>query len=155
EVPHHPSAARPAPAQRSRDSASLGGTATRGDTTKPAGAAAGNTMTTPDGRTIQLPPGVTEAMVRSAFQKGRSGQQLTPAEQNAMTAMRAAFQRGGGGGGGGGAGGGMRRGGDVSSYIVFALRKGQPTPVQIRTALSDLADIEVLSGLTDQAPVVV
>ena len=71
-----------------------------------------------------------------------------------MTAMRAAFQRGGGGGGGGGAGG-MRRGGDISSYIVFALRKGQPTPVQIRTGLSDLDYIEVLSGLTEQDTVLV
>ena len=156
QVQQQLAAVQPAPAQTSRDSASLGGTATRGDTTKPVGAAASNTMTTPDGRTIQLPPGVTEAMVRSAFQKGRSGQQLTPAEQNAMTAMRAAFQRGGGGGGGGGgAGGGMRRGGDVSSYIVFALRKGQPTPVQIRTGLSDLDYIEVLSGLTEQDTVLV
>jgi len=157
QVQQQLAAAQPASAQTSRDSASLGGTATRGDTTKPVGAAAGNTMTTPDGRTIQLPPGVTEAMVRSAFQKRMSGQQLTPAEQNAMTAMRAAFQRGGGGGGGGGAGGGgMRRaGGDVSSYIVFALRKGQPTPVQIRTGLSDLDYIEVLSGLTEQDTVLV
>ena len=156
QVQQQLAAAQPASAQTSRDSASLGGTATRGDTTKPVGAAASNTMTTPDGRTIQLPPGVTEAMVRSAFQKRMSGQQLTPAEQNAMTAMRAAFQRGGGGGGGGGgAGGGMRRGGDVSSYIVFALRKGQPTPVQIRTGLSDLDYIEVLSGLTEQDTVLV
>ena len=158
QVQQQLAAAQPASAQTSRDSASLGGTATRGDTTKPVGAAAGNTMTTPDGRTIQLPPDVTEAMVRSAFQKRMSGQQLTPAEQNAMTAMRAAFQRGGGnggGGGGGGAGGGMRRGGDVSSYIVFALRKGQPTPVQIRTGLSDLDYIEVLSGLTEQDTVLV
>ena len=134
--------------QTNRDSASLGGgTAARGDSAR-----SGNTMTMPDGRTIQLPPGVTEAQVRSAFQKRMSGQELTPADQNAMAAMRAAFQRGGGGG----AGGGMRRGGgDVSSYIVFTLRKGQPTPVQIRTGLSDLDYIEVLSGLTEQDTVLV
>jgi len=115
-------------------------------------------MTMPDGRTIQLPPGVTEAQVRSAFQKRMSGQELTPAEQSVMTAMRAAFQRAGGGGGGGGGagGGGMRRsGGDASSYIVFTLRKGQPTPVQIRTGLSDLDYIEVVSGLTEQDTVLV
>jgi len=136
------------------DSASLGGgTATRRDSTP-----GGNTMTMPDGRTIQLPPGVTEAQVRSAFQKRMSGQELTPAEQSVMTAMRAAFQRAGGGGGGGGGagGGGMRRsGGDASSYIVFTLRKGQPTPVQIRTGLSDLDYIEVVSGLTEQDTVLV
>ncbi len=137
------------------DSASLGGgTATRGDSAR-----GGNTMTMPDGRTIQLPPGVTEAQVRAAFQKRMSGQELTPAEQNVMTAMRAAFGRAGGGGGGGGGGaggGGMRRsGGDASSYIVFTLRKGQPTPVEIRTGLSDLDHIEVVSGLTEQDTVLV
>jgi HlyD family secretion protein len=147
-------AASQAPAnQVNRDSASLGG----GTTARRDSAGGGNTMTTPDGRTIQLPPGVTEAQVRSAFQKRMSGQDLTPAEQNVMTAMRAAFQRaGGGGGGGGGAGGGTRRsGGDASSYIVFTLHKGQPTPVQIRTGLSDLDYIEVVSGLTEQDTVLV
>src|SRR5206468_4030995 len=145
-----------------RDSASLGGGVASRDSTarrdSAATAGGGTTMTTPDGRTIQLPPGVTEAQVRSAFQKRMSGQELTPAEQSVMTAMRAAFQRAGGGGGGGGGagGGGMRRsGGDASSYIVFTLRKGQPTPVQIRTGLSDLDYIEVVSGLTEQDTVLV
>ncbi len=148
-------AAQQSPTQTSRDSASLGGgTAAHGDSAaRRDSAAKGNTMTTPDGRTIQLPPGVTEAQIRSAFQKRMSGQELTPAEQNVMAAMRAAFQRGGGGGG---AGGGRRAGGgDISSYIVFTLRKGQPTPVQIRTGLSDLDYIEVLSGLTEQDTVLV
>jgi HlyD family secretion protein len=147
-------ARQPAPANR--DSASLGGggqtrgdSATRRDSTAPA--AGTNTMTTPDGRTIQLPPGVTEALVRSAFQKRMSGQELTPAEQSAMTAMRAAFQRAGGGQGGSG----MRRAADVSSYIVFVLRKGKPAPLQIRTGLSDLDYIEVVNGLTEQDTVLV
>jgi len=143
-----------------RDSASLGGgvanrdSAARRDSAKATG---GSTMTMPDGRTIQLPPGVTEAQVRSAFQKRMSGQELTPAEQNAMSAMRAAFQRAGGGqgGGGGGGGGGMRRGGDQSSYIVFVLKQGKPTPVQIRTGLTDLDYIEVVNGLTEQDTVLV
>src|SRR5438552_4176919 len=69
-----------------------------------------------------------------------------------MAAMRAAFQRSGGGGG---AGGRRAGGGDASSYIVFTLRKGQPTPVQIRTGLSDLDYIEVVSGLTEQDTVLV
>jgi len=116
--------------------------------------AGGNTMTTPDGRTIQLPPGVTEAQVRAAFQKRMSGQPLSADEENAMRAMRAAFQRAGGGGAGGG---GFRRagGGDVSSYIVFVLRKGQPTAVNVRTGLTDLDYIEVVSGLTEQDTVLV
>jgi HlyD family secretion protein len=136
----------------SRDSASLGGGTARRDTT----AAGGNTMTTPDGRTIQLPPGVTEALVRSAFQKRMSGQDLTPAEQNAMAAMRQMMMRGGGGGGSGAGGGGFRRNtGEPSSYIVFTLKKGKPTPVQIRTGLTDLDYIEVVSGLTEHDTVLV
>ena len=141
-----------------RDSASLGGgtarrdsTAAKPDSAKPAG---GNTMTTPDGRTIQLPPGVTEAQIRSAFQKRMSGQELTPAEQSAMAAMRQMMQRAGGGGGAGG--GGFRRNtGEASSYIVFTLKNGKPTPVQIRTGLTDLDYIEVVSGLTEHDTVLV
>ncbi len=117
-----------------------------------AGAGGRNTMTTPDGRTIELPPGVTEAQVRSAFQKRMSGQELTPAEQNAMAAMRAAFQRMGGGGGGQGF---RRNQGEPSSYIVFTLKNGKPTPVQIRTGLTDLDYVEVLGGLTEQDTVLV
>jgi HlyD family secretion protein len=142
-----------------RDSASLGGGTARRDSTggKPDSTKAsgdGNTMTTPDGRTIQLPPGVTEAQIRSAFQKRMSGQELTPAEQSAMAAMRQMMQRAGGGGGAGG--GGLRRNtGEPSSYIVFTLKNGKPTPVQIRTGLTDLDYIEVVSGLTEQDTVLV
>jgi HlyD family secretion protein len=147
-------------APANRDSASLGGGAARRDSTvkhdSTAAAAGGNTMTMPDGRTIQLPPGVTEAQIRSAFQKRMSGQELTPAEQNAMTAMRAMMQRAGGGGGGGQGGSGFRRNtGEQSSYIVFTLKNGKPTPVQIRTGLTDLDYIEVVSGLTEQDTVLV
>src|SRR5438874_4662374 len=115
-------ARQPQQTPTNRDSASLGGGTARRDTTakrdSTAPAAGGNTMTTPDGRTIQLPPGVTEALVRSAFQKRMSGQELTPAEQNAMAAMRQMMMRGGGGGGGGGAGGsGFRRNAETTSYI--------------------------------------
>ena len=152
--PAAPAAGGPAGATVNRDSASLGGTRLRPDSggSKPAG----NTMTTPDGRTIQLPAGVTEAMVRSAFQKRMSGQALSPAEENAMRAMRAAFQRAGGGGGGGGpGGGGFRRAQDISNYIVFVMRKGKPTAVNVRTGLTDLDYIEVLSGLTEQDTVLV
>ena len=151
-------AAQPAPAQgasANRDSASLGGggTGARRDSAA-APAPAGNTMTTPDGRTVPLPPGVTAEQVRAAFQKRMSGQELTPAEQSAMAAMRQAMMRAGGGGGGGGPGG-MRRSGDVSSYIVFTLKAGKPAPVQIRTGLTDLDYIEVLSGLSERDTVLV
>jgi hypothetical protein len=36
------------------------------------------------------------------------------------------------------------------SYIVFALRNGQPTPVRIRTGVTDMDYSEVASGLTDK-----
>jgi len=151
-------AAASQPAQQTpanRDSASLGGGGTGGGARRDSAAApaGGNTMTMPDGRTIQLPPGVTEQQVRSAFQKRMSGQELTPAEQSALAAMRTQFQRAGGGAGG--PGGGMRRNVDVSSYIVFTLKNGKPTPVQIRTGLTDLDYIEVLNGLTEQDTVLV
>ncbi|PYO74306.1 MAG: hypothetical protein DMD64_04285, partial [Gemmatimonadetes bacterium] len=151
-------AARQQQTPANRDSASLGGGVVRDSAAKAAAAGAGagaggrNTMTTPDGRTIELPPGVTEAQVRSAFQKRMSGQELTPAEQNAMATMRAAFQRMGGGGGGQGF---RRNQGEPSSYIVFTLKNGKPTPVQIRTGLTDLDYVEVLGGLTEQDTVLV
>jgi HlyD family secretion protein len=158
EVQNQLAAARPQ-APTNRDSASLGGGTTRRDTTaakpestKAAAGGGGNTMTTPDGRTIQLPPGVTEAQVRSAFQKRMSGQDLTPAEQNAMAAMRQMMMRAGGGQGGGGF---RRNAGEPTSYIVFTLKQGKPTPVQIRTGLTDLDYIEVVSGLTEQDTVLV
>ena len=152
-APPAPTAGQTAGTATGRDSASLGGTRARPDSAKPA--AAGNTMTTPDGRTIQLPPGVTEAQVRSAFQKRMSGQALSADEENAMRAMRAQFQRAGGGAGG--PGGAFRRagGGDISSYIVFVLRKGKPMAVNVRTGLTDLDYIEVVSGLTEQDTVLV
>jgi HlyD family secretion protein len=153
-------ASRPQQTPANRDSASLGGGTARRDTTagkpdsaKPA--AGGNTMTTPDGRTIQLPPGVTEAQIRSAFQKRMSGQELTPAEQSALAAMRQMMQRAGGGGGAGGGGQFRRNTVEPTSYIVFTLKNGKPTPVQIRTGLTDLDYIEVVSGLTEQDTVLV
>ena len=147
--------ATPAPAPQ-RDSASRGGSAS----STPAAAAAaqsgggspagGAVLTMPDGRTVPLPPGVTETQVRAAMQKRMSGGELTAAEQALLRQVFAQFR------GAGGAGGGrmMMRpgggGGDPGRYIVFAVRDGNPTPVQIRTGLTDLDFIEVLSGLTEQ-----
>ena len=147
-------------------SASLGGTQARRDST-PATAKTGNTMTTPDGRTITLPPGVTEAQVTAAFRKRMSGTELSPAERAMLRQVFQAAGGGGGGGGGAGPGGGAFRmrmgagpggggaGGNVSSYIVFVLRDGKPTPLQIRTGLTDLDYTEVLSGLTEGDTVLV
>ncbi len=110
-----------------RDSASLGGGTTRRDTTagKPDSAKAAA-----GGNTMTTPDGRTIQLPPGVMQRA--------------------------GGGGGGAGGGFRRNtGDQSSYIVFTLKNGKPTPVQIRTGLTDLDYIEVVSGLTEQDTVLV
>jgi hypothetical protein len=103
-------------------------------------------MTTPDGRTIQLPPGVTEAQVREIFRKRFSGGTLTAQEQQVMQQLMRNF-RGPGGGGGRprSSGSDFQFGGN---YIVFVNRDGQPTPVMIRTGLTDLDYSEVVTGLT-------
>ena len=41
------------------------------------------------------------------------------------------------------------------SYIVFVKRDGQPTPVMIKTGLTDLDYIEVLDGLNEGDTVIV
>jgi HlyD family secretion protein len=150
--------AQAAPANR--DSASLGGgvAAPRRDSAAaPAGGAV--MMTLPDGRSVPAPSGFTAAQVRlaqNAMQKRMRGETPTDEEQTAGRALFAALRASGAMGGmGGPGGGGMRRNVDVSSYIVFTLKDGKPTPVQIRTGLTDLDYIEVLSGLSEQDTVLV
>ena len=117
------------------------------DTTK----AASNVLTTPDGRQIPLPSGITAEQVRAAMQKRMGGGELTPAEQAMLRQVFSQFGASRGGPGGGFPSGQMRRGGAfASSYIVFALRNGKATPVNIRTGLTDLDYIEVTSGLTEK-----
>lgn len=148
-----------AQADSRRDSARASATNARGDTAeaRPAAqAAAGNTMTLPDGRTVTLPAGVTEAQARELMRKRFSGGQLTAQEQATVQQLMRSF---GAGAGGGSAGGRPRQqgaeyqfGGD---YIVFVMRGGQPTPVHVRTGLTDLDYAEVVSGLTDADSVVI
>jgi HlyD family secretion protein len=108
-------------------------------------APAGNTMTTPDGRTIKLPEGVTEQQIRAIFQKRMSGGELDDKERAIMTQMR---QLNGGGRGRGGARGGQGATNDFGgSYIVFVKRGTSIEPLQIRTGLTDLDYSEVVSGL--------
>src|SRR5207302_5897937 len=151
--------------------AGSGDRAAHGDSAQRQATGTGNggaTFTTPSGRTITLPPGVTAEQVRAALQKRMSGQTLTPAEQAVLQQLRSQFQRGGGGGegggggggGGGGPGGGGRGGrgarGELgSNFIVFVLRHGQLVPVAIKTGLTDQDYIEVTSGLTEQDTVLV
>jgi HlyD family secretion protein len=139
-----------------RDSGSMGGRV------QPAGArgadsartpAGGNTLTLPDGRQIPLPPGVTAQQVQTAMRKRFSGGELTTEEQALLRRVFSQFRPAGGGGGPGGMR--MTRNLDTGNYIVFALRDGKPTPVAVRTGLTDLDYIEVLSGLTDKDTVLV
>ena len=105
------------------------------------------TFTTPGGRTITLPAGVTAEQAQAVFGKRMSGAALTPAEQALLAQVRSQFSGGGG-----------RRNeasGGGTGYIVFALRGGAPVPVSIRTGLTDQDYMEVTSGLTEQDTVLV
>jgi HlyD family secretion protein len=112
---------------------------------------AGNTMMM-QGREITLPPGVTEKQVTAIMAKFRSGERPTQEEMQLLRSLNPGGMGGGGrggmGGGGfnrGGGGGDFQFGGD---YIVFVNRNGEPTPVYIRTGLTDLDFSEVVRGLT-------
>jgi HlyD family secretion protein len=126
--------------------ASLGATPrTGGDSVA---AAAGNSMTLPNGQTVKLPAGVTEAQMRAIMQKRMSGKEPTAEERQLLRTVFQGMQRGGGARQGGAA----RQGGGTDaqlggSYIVFVKRNGEPTPVPIRTGLTDLDYSEVVSGL--------
>lgn len=136
-------------------SASLGGGGARADANPPQGGKPGQaqaTLTLPDGRQIPLPAGVTAEQVQAAMRKRFSGGELTPAEQAMLRQVFAQFR----GGAGGGSGGMRRQTNDAGGrYIVFVLRNGTPTPVQIRTGLTDLDYSEVTSGLTEKDTVLV
>ncbi len=108
-------------------------------------ASAGESITLPNGSTVALPPGVKAEQVRAAMAKRMSGQEPTPAERAMLRQVFAGSRSGQGGGGGGG----RRRIDDANKYIVFAMRNGQPTPLQIETGLTNLDYIEVTSGLTE------
>ncbi len=117
----------------------------------------GATFTTPSGRAITLPPGVTPEQVRAALAKRMTGGDLTPAEQALLAQLRSQFQGGADGGRAAGRQGRNTRGGGGGggSYIVFALRGGKITAVPIRTGLTDQDYIEVTRGLTDGDTVLV
>ena len=121
------------------------------EATKPGARA---TFTTPSGRTITLPPGVTPEQVQAAFAKRMSGAELTPAEQALLAQLRSQFQSSSGGGVGGRQGR-TANGGGGATYIVFVLRGGRVIAVPIRTGLTDQDYIEVTGGLTEQDTVLV
>ena len=108
------------------------------------------TFTTPSGRVITLPPGVTPDQVRAAFAKRRTGQELTPAEQALLAQIRSQFQAS--------RGGDSAAAGDGAStarYIVFVRRGGKVTATLIRTGLTDQDYMEVTGGLTEKDTVIV
>jgi hypothetical protein len=114
--------------------------APRGDT---AAKPAENTMTTPDGRVVKLPEGVTETQMRAIFAKFRTGEQPTPAERQVLQKMRQLNS---------GAGGGRPRpqGNDYQfggSYVVFLATADGPRAANVRTGFTDLDYSEVVSGL--------
>jgi HlyD family secretion protein len=108
---------------------------------------AGATFTTPDGRTIALPLGVTPAQVRAAFVKMASGAALTPAEQTLLAQVRGQQQAP--------ATGEAAPAGMSGRYIVFTARGGKLTAVPITTGLTDQDYVEVTGGLTERDTVVV
>jgi HlyD family secretion protein len=135
--------------RQSAGQASMGGAAAGADSARP-DSAGGNTMTLGNGRSITLPPGVSEAQVRAAFAKRRSGGQLSAEESAALDKVRQAM---------GGAGSGRRASGNEGlfggRYIVFVKRPSGPTPVWVRTGLTDLDYSEVVSGLAESDSVLV
>jgi HlyD family secretion protein len=111
---------------------------------------AGATFTTPSGRTITLPRGVTAEQVQAAFGRMRSGAEPTPADRALLAQVFGRAQRPGNA-----SSGGSQRNAGADSYIVFALRGGTVLPIPIRTALTDQDYIEVTSGLMDKDTVLV
>jgi HlyD family secretion protein len=141
--------------------ASLGGT-TAGDSTPP------GVYRTRDGREIKLPEGVTTQQLDAIFAKMRNGgpSALSDEDRAVFEKVRGLMGGSRSGTGGfqrGGAEGGQRQGGSRNAnsalfggqYIVFVMRDGKPTAVQIQTGLTDLDYSEVRSGLTAQDTVLI
>jgi HlyD family secretion protein len=105
------------------------------------------------GREVPVPEGYTAEQVRAVFTKMREGggpQALDAGERAMLQKMRDA---------GGGQGRHRQQADDAAlfggDYIVFAMRNGEPTPVPIRTGLTDLDYSEVMSGLMAQDTVLI
>jgi HlyD family secretion protein len=119
-----------------------GGTASLGGNTSRDSAVAGGER--------RLPEGVTREQADALFQKMRNGGPgaLSAEERALLQRMRSSFGGQGGSRGQSGSGGQTTDALFGGSYIVFALRNGQPQPVNVRTGLTDLDYSEVRAGLT-------
>lgn len=137
-------------AERGGGQASMGGAAGAASSRHDS-AGGGATMTLGNGRAVTLPPGVTEAQVRAAFMKRRSGAELSAEESAVLDQVR----RASGGGAGTRPGAGGSEGLFGGRYIVFVKRPSGPTPVWVRTGLTDLDYSEVVSGLGESDSVLV
>ncbi|MFI5234596.1 MAG: efflux RND transporter periplasmic adaptor subunit [Gemmatimonadales bacterium] len=145
------SAARAAPATDSSSRRSTLGADAKGGA---------RTMSMPNGSTIKLPDGVTEAQVTAAFTRMRAsfggGSPPSTDDKALMQKVRAANPDMGGGRGGRGQG--RASGVDAQlggNYIVFVKRGQEIRPVRVRTGLTDLEYSEVISGLQEGDSVLV
>jgi HlyD family secretion protein len=135
-----------APQDSARTTTAGAGGAHPADTTKKA---AGNVLTLPDGRTIPLPEGVTEAQVSAIMKKRMSGGTLTT-EEGAL--LRKVFSGMGGGGRSRAPSNDYQFG---AKYIVFVQRSGHPFAVNVQTGLTDMDYSEVTQGLTERDSVLI
>jgi HlyD family secretion protein len=107
------------------------------------------TLTLRNGRTVELPPGVTAEQARAIMGKRRAGEELTEEEQEIGRQLFQAL-RGSPGQEQGRPVAPDQRGStaQIADFVVFVLRNGTPTAVRIKTGLTDLDYSEVLRGLT-------
>lgn len=87
-----------------------------------------------------------DTMARGGAQAPAGDGSLRTGAGSAAGAIPAGMQAGGGNGGQGR--GRTSRSGAGGQFIVFVLRSGKPTPVYVRTGITDLDYTEVKSGLT-------
>jgi HlyD family secretion protein len=148
-----------AEARRQRQQLADGASAPQPASPDASGSSSGERITLPDGREIPLPPGVTAAQVRPIFEKMRSGgfQALSSEERALLQRLRGTGGPAGSPARGGRAGFSRGPAGGSSAsdflfggeYIVFTMRQGKPTPVLVRTGLTDLDYSEVVEGLSE------
>ena len=133
-------AAREAATEQQGGSGSFGGTAAAA-----ADAGPHRETVTLQGREVELPKGITAEQVRGIFAKMREGggpQALDAADRQIMQRLREGMH---------GSDGPTRQTNDYlfgGNYIVFVMRDGVPTPVPVRSGLTDLDYAEIRSGLT-------
>ncbi len=145
DVRQQVAAAREAAAQQQGGSGSFGGTTATEESPQ-------RETITMQGREIELPEGVTAAQVQAVFAKMREGggpQALDAADRQIMQRLRSAMH---------GSGGRPRDSNEYlfgGNYIVFTMRDGMPTPVPVRTGLTDLDYSEIVGGLAEADSVLI